>query len=756
MLMRAHKNKMKYQHGKQFRRKFFYKSSLLIIALGLLAGIFSLTSKTNANQYDKTRLMDDAIFTDTSWSVSDIQNWLNQNAGFIKDWHDDLVVPFPNKWDYGGNVCYVHTPTHMSAAQIIYQAATNWQSQQVVWRDVNGNVISPGQWATYSGTIKSCQETTYWQPYGLHTISPKVMLTTLQKEQTLITAGGTYSSDPNDYLDPSCGWNGSECTNNQYKLSWAAGYGVPDSLVFNHRFKGFYNQVNWAMWQLRFNMERSAASPNSNCGATNLDPSQVGLCYDDSEGLTYGGPMTAGTYVRSSFASPTTYTKYWSIDGNGNWYQDTASNAQFTINTRATASLYYYTPHACDSGCGNYNFDMIYEQWFGAVWVPQYSWSLQSVSYSTGTNSFGAGEPGTVTVKVVNQGSVPWYNYGDYPVRLGTWQIGRSSPLYSPGWLSPTRPANMTETQVDPGGVATFTFPINVNNVGTYIEGLNLVVENSQWMPWQGLSPTINIKPRFQWKVNSVTYGNGTGLMVPGTDQQITVTAQNTGFDTWSKTSGPPVRLATWQPDRVSAVVENNGPKNWISSTRVTDMNEDSVAPGGTANFQFYVHIPKSGNFYERLNLVAEGEAWFNDPGLTLYLRGGAYAWKPLWSAYSTGGDANLARGTTLTITVKAQNTGEVAWTNISSASNPWVIKLATTDPQDRGSFLYDSSWLGDTRPAALQESVVQPGQNGTFIFKANIPNNTYLGAHYEYLSLVAEGMTWFNNPNFNLYFNVK
>jgi hypothetical protein len=184
-------------------------------------------------------------------------------------------------------------------------------------------------------------------------------------------------------------------------------------------------------------------------------------------------------------------------------------------------------------------------------------------------------------------------------------------------------------------------------------------------------------------------------------------------------------------------------------------MNESSVAPGQTAGFQFYVKVPTSGIFYEPINLVAEGQAWFNNPGLTLYLQGGSFAWQPVWSAYSSGGNANMSPGASFTVTVKALNTGTLPWTNSSTATDPWPVTFGTDNPMNRGSILYDPSWLSDTRPTGLTESTVEPGQEGTFVFKATIPANAPPGPRNENFNLVAEGLEWFVDPNFSIYVNI-
>jgi hypothetical protein len=295
-----------------------------------------------------------------------------------------------------------------------------------------------------------------------------------------------------------------------------------------------------------------------------------------------------------------------------------------------------------------------------------------------------------------------------------------------------------------PGSIGTFEFDFNPAQLGTFIDAMNIVAENSEWAAWPGFSPTVTVSDGYNWQVQNVVYASGTGLMDQGQSQLITIIAKNTGTLTWSKTTGPPIRLATWEPDRKSNVKS----AGWISDTRVVAMNETTVEPGQTAGFQFYVTMPSGGINYQRLNLVAEGQKWFNDTGLTLYLEGKTYAWQPVWHSHSTG-TANIAPNTNFTLTVKVKNTGTMPWYKNSGPP----IRLGTASPLNRGSSIYDASWIRDTRPASLLEDTVLPGQEGTFTFTAKTPSTS--GPRTERFSLVAEGQTWFNDPGFSIYVNV-
>lgn len=520
-------------------------------------------------------------------------------------------------------------------------------------------------------------------------MNPQAMLVLLQKEECLVT--------------------GPDACGGSYQI--AAGYGCPDSQsVCDSEYYGFFNQVYHAARVFQYYTK---------------NPNSVNFAVGRTSNVEYKPNSGCGS-------SPV------------------------TMQTAATAGLYNYTPYQPNqaalnagygsgdtcSSYGNRNFWLFFNDWFGSSIGSEYAWSIDSFSYSNGDNILTAGYTETLTLKARNISRHPWYSGGDHPVRLGTWNPeNRNSAIF------PTRLATLQESVVQPNEVGTFQFQIAPNTQGTFVEALNLVVENYAWMSWPGFSPTIVVTNNpYQWRVDSVSYGNGTGVMDPGSNQSMVVWATNTGNVTWDKTS-PPVWLGTWAPGRGSAVATSGGGK-WPNNTRITQFNESTVAPGQQASFQFDVHMPSGGNYYEHLNLVAEGQNWFNDAGLFLYLHGKQYSWQPVWSSLSTG-NPNIGRNQTFNITVRAYNNGELTWTK----NGPSPIHLGTSNPLNRGSALYYSpSWLSDTRPAGLVEDSVPPGSYGTFTFTARAPSSP--GPHYEYFSLVAEGLQWLNDPGFNIYVN--
>jgi hypothetical protein len=107
-----------------------------------------------------------------------------------------------------------------------------------------------------------------------------------------------------------------------------------------------------------------------------------------------------------------------------------------------------------------------------------------------------------------------------------------------------------------------------------------------------------------------------------------------------------------------------------------------------------------------------------------------------------------IKSGDRVFMTVVAQNIGTATWKN--SGSNP--VRLGTSNTQDRTSSFCGAGWINCSRPALLTQSAVKPGQTGTFGFWATAPAQS--GSYFEGFNLVAEGVTWLNDPG--LYFPIN
>ena len=231
----------------------------LVIAFALGAIPQSVFGVDTTKQYfldhqTYNNVVNDASFTDiNSMSSNDIQGFLNDKNSPLKNFNE------------GGR----------SAAQIIYDAA-------------HGKNEAAGEWGGISIT-----ETT-------GTISPKLILVYLQKEQSLISR----SDLPENVLSKAMGYQCYGGVSNDNNLNNC-----------NDRYESFTLQVENAAWQLRYNFEYAKRNYK---------------------------PLGFTTHYLSGEQTPMQ-------DEYGNCYNLTIANA-------ATASIYSYTPYVFDSAYNLWKF----------------------------------------------------------------------------------------------------------------------------------------------------------------------------------------------------------------------------------------------------------------------------------------------------------------------------------------------------------------------------------------------------------------
>lgn len=669
-----------------------------MIATFFLAFLWALLPAKQASAaYDGGKLIDNAVFLDSaSMSINDIQNFLASKGSGLASRSFVLncygADSKERQWyTAAGAPCDQNVP----ASHIIYYAS---------------------------------------QIYG---VNPKVVLATLQKEQSLIT-----SPNPTDW-----------------QINQAMGYGCPTSGGCGA--STFFYQIDSGVWVLRYHYERARGnmqwwSPSTSwvCGTTkayynpNLYPNQNVNFVDED-----------GVYYRTHFLA----------------------NA-------ATSSFYCYTPHAYNNPqglyglpqygntgryySGSYNFVRFFEIWFGSVHTPSYAWQLtgqyaytdETKTTARGLNNMLPGERAFIGYTVKNTGNVTWTNSGANPVNAGTLRpIGRNSQFFDDTWLGPNRPARLKESVVEPGQTGTFEFWIKA----PYTQNLNfneyfgIVHEGAAWMPDIGLYFGISVQPpSYSWQLTSqYAYTDDTkstprGLngLEPGDRVYVGLTAKNQGNVTWKNTGPNPIHLGISRPyDRYSPFFENS----WLGPNRPAKMKESSVAPGQTATFEFWMRTPndRSGTIYEYFNLVSEGASWMNDLGLNFYTTVVTpnFSWSPEGQYAFTDntkstpiGLNNLSPGQLVYIGFNARNTSNFTWRN----SGPYPIRAGTTRNRDRNSIFCNNDWISCSRPATMKQTSVTPGQVANFEFYYRIPNSP--GTHKEYFSLLAESLGWFNDPGLN------
>ena len=246
------------------------KKRLTTFWLTLVFGIFGVggelfiytpSAAAASYSYNPSYLISDQIFADYgSMSVTSIQNFLNAENSGIKNYSDTEDCATRPRYSSFTSFyqAHYHCGSSESVAQIIYDVAHAYQ------------------------------------------ISPKAILATMQKEQSLVT----------DPTAPS---------QNMAAINCAMGY---DSCSDD---TGFFHQVDWGAWQFRANIELMNGR-----SYWNYAPSSYPCSGSTS---LYSTGLYPGTSV--SFANPH-YT--------GDPYSSSQPRT-VTFATSASASLYCYTPY---------------------------------------------------------------------------------------------------------------------------------------------------------------------------------------------------------------------------------------------------------------------------------------------------------------------------------------------------------------------------------------------------------------------------
>lgn len=167
-----------------------------------------------------------------------------------------------------------------------------------------------------------------WNTSQLYKINPQVILTTLEKEQNLVTgAAGCAVWKYNSAMGYNCP-DGSENALKDYP-----NIQIYRTCVARESNAGFSRQVNHAGWQLSFDGKRANGD----------------LSWNGDGATMYYGRMTQGNRARVNGGQVAYYDGYTTIDGQSIYLEN-----------GATAALYNYTPHFS-------NFETIFTKWFGST-----------------------------------------------------------------------------------------------------------------------------------------------------------------------------------------------------------------------------------------------------------------------------------------------------------------------------------------------------------------------------------------------------
>jgi hypothetical protein len=467
---------------------------LLYTALVFSMLLPALKASAFSPSYNPSNLIDNPTFTDkNSMSAAAIQAFLSNVKGGLAG-YTDIEACDPSIAAY-----FSHCGQRLSAAQIIYDTA---------------------------------------QAYGM---SPRTILATLEKEQSLVTDPSPSASQIN------CAMGYNSCSN----------------------YVGFFTQVENGTWILRYNYE--------------------GAFQHDTWLSWHPGSNYPCSTAHSGFYSSGLYP------GNTVTFANAGGSPRtVTLANAATASLYCYTPYVgpwSETGySGSYNFVYYFQLWFGSTQTSTpYAWSYEGQSAyinSSHTQVFNATPtvaPGGSLYMQVKARNIGYQTWSQSNLHLGTSNPNdRSSQLYDGSWLSPVRPAGLVEVSVAPGETGTFNFTLHTpQQTGTYNEYFNLVADGITWLNDLGLYFTVNVvAPVAASNTQNTGLASGQsisvnqGLLSP--DTQSTLKLQSDGNlvlysnfkPAWATYNfNPAASLLVMQGDGNLVEYDKSGNPVWSSST---------------------------------------------------------------------------------------------------------------------------------------------------------------------------------------------
>ncbi|MFC1731710.1 N-acetylmuramoyl-L-alanine amidase [candidate division KSB1 bacterium] len=376
---------------------------------------------------------------------------------------------------------------------------------------------------------------------------------------------------------------------------------------------------------------------------------------------------------------------------------------------------------------GNYTFEVApvvngrYKVSRAAVFIPLQiegpSFDYQVVKQDLPSGIIFQGQKIEASIKLKNTGNVKWVNYGDRPIRIGTeGPRDRNSSLIK---KDASRLAYLLESEVEPGDTGTFIFNLEAPSSfeGLIKERFTPVIENVSWLEYKNLGFEVIVrKPSHAARITNKTK---VPSLLPGEMKKIQMTFQNLGD-------------IAWDQDNMKINLIGRGITLFKKSLKPLT----SVKPKEEIDFDFWIQAPyEEGRHKITLRPIINRRT----------IRGGSARFlinvpKPTLRAQmveQTERSISLNPGEEKELEVKFKNLGNVVWYN----KGTYTVHLATSRPQDRSSRLYyKEGWINKYRAATMVESMVIPGEVGTFRFKVK-PNRK--GIYRENFQLVIEQVGW-------------
>ncbi len=210
--------------------------------------------------------------------------------------------------------------------------------------------------------------------------------------------------------------------------------------------------------------------------------------------------------------------------------------------------------------------------------------------------------------------------------------------------------------------------------------------------------------------------------LAPGESKQISVSFQNKGTKTWTRTGKGYVSVYTYGPKyRDSRFADSS----WISSSQPTTISQDRVAPGEIGQITFSLRAPSSiGTYQETFRLAAEDIAWITGGELTIPITVKEASKEKIVAASGLSATILLrskkqiqaAPREEITYKVGIKNSGSITWNTRELRTSE--LTMATVSSETR-----HASWISPSRLLTKTGDTVAPGSIDFFNFTFNAPS---------------------------------
>ncbi len=201
---------------------------------------------------------------------------------------------------------------------------------------------------------------------------------------------------------------------------------------------------------------------------------------------------------------------------------------------------------------------------------------------------------------------------------------------------------------------------------------------------------------------------------VPGERHNLWTEVRNLGNQTWHKSGEDSVYLVS--EDKTSPLYTKNS--TWLSENKI-NMFEQEVGPGEIAHFNFTIETNLDfGQHTAKFKFVDEDSEELKGVAAVTW---NFFVEEPSWNfeKVSQSESPTITRNQTGTLEARFKNTGNTVWRN--HGEHPVV--LIAENESGRSPFYTDIRWPGDNVATYLNESFVEPGEEGTFTFEITAPD---------------------------------